>query len=288
MNSRRLHVLTGVVWGLLLGALAAVFAVAAGAGFSWLYLFGDAPWPESVGWLLPALGLGVFAIVLLACMILGLRAGRQAAAAAPEEAARRHAGARRLLTTGVLLALLLAGAAAARIAGQDDTRQTAARQAAGFETLRSERQRLTAVSVSRAPRPMSYDLELRTRGARGGAYRLTWALRSSGTQEALAEGAAQLALEPGDNRASLAIDAWAIIERYHDLALGGRDVDVEVAEYFRLEATLTPVLDEAERERLPAHEVQNLALGQSPLTDRATADLEMQFRIAGPQYELLD
>lgn len=288
MNAHRLHVLTGVVWGVLLGALAAVFAVAAGAGFSWLYLFGDEPWPEAVGWLLPALGLGVFAIVLLACVILGLQAARQAAAAAPEEAARRQAGARRLLALGTLLALLLAGAAAARIAGQDAARESAAARTAGFEALQSERQRLTAVSVTRAPRPMSYDLELRTRGARSGGYRLTWALRSSGTEAALAEGAAELVLEPGDNRTSLPIDAWTIIERYHDLAFGGRDVDVEVAEYFRLEVTLTPVLGEAERARLPPHEARNLALGQSALTDRGAADLHMQFRISGPQYELLD
>ncbi len=70
------------------------------------------------------------------------------------------------------------------------------------------------------------------------------------------------------------------------LLLGGRDVDVEVAEVFRLEVTLTPAPGEAER--LPAHAIQNLALGQSALTDRAAADLEIQFRIAGPQYELLD
>ncbi len=135
---------------------------------------------------------------------------------------------------------------------------------------------------------MSYDLELRTRGARGGAYGLTWVLVSSGFDEALAGGAAELTLEPGANRTSLAIDAWTIIERYHDLALGGRDVDVEVAEHFRLEATLTPVLNEAERARLPAHEAHNLTLGQSPLTDRATTEFDMQFRIGGPQYELLD
>jgi len=70
------------------------------------------------------------------------------------------------------------------------------------------------------------------------------------------------------------------------LLLGGRDV--EVAEHFRLEVTLTPVLGEAECERLPAREAHNLAFGQSALTYRATAELEMQFRIGGPQYELLN
>ena len=288
MNTRTLHVLTGVVWGLLLGAVGAVFTVAAGAGISWLYLFGDSSWPESVGLLLPALGLGVFAIVLLACAVLGLRAGQQATVASPEEAARRHASARRLCAAGVLLALLLAGAAAVRLGGQEGTREIATRRAAGFEVLQTERQRLTAVSVSRPPRPMSYDLNVRTHGVRGGAYGLTWALRSSGFKEALAGGAAELTLQPGDNRASLAIDAWEIIERYHDLALGGKDVDVEVAEAFHIEVTLTPVLGETERSELPVHEAHNLALGQSALSDRAVADFDMLFRIVGPQYDLLD
>ena len=65
------------VWGLLLGALDALFAVAVAAGYSWLFLFGDDPWPEVVGWVIPAFGLGVFAMVLLACVVSGLRAGRE-------------------------------------------------------------------------------------------------------------------------------------------------------------------------------------------------------------------
>ncbi len=288
MKTHWLQVLTGVVWGLLLGALAAVFAVAAAAGFSWVYLFGDAPWPESVDWLLPAFGLGVFAIVLLVCTILGLRAGRLTAAAAPKEAARRQAGARRLLTVGTLLVLLLAGAGWARIAGHDAARETAAERTAGFEALLSQRQRLTATSAARAPRPMSYDLDIRTHGPGGGPYRLAWALRWRGSQEALAEGTADLTLEPGDNRASLALDARAIIARYHQLALDGRAVKVEVAEHFRLEVTLTPLLDDAARARLPPHEAQNLALGYSALTDRAITDLKTQFRVLGSEYELLD
>ncbi len=209
VNTRLLYILTGMVWGLLLGVLGGVFAVAAGAGFSWLYLFGDAPWPTAAGWLIPALGLGVFAIVLIICIALGLRAGRQAAVTGPETAAglevaaRRHASARRLCATGVLLALILIGVLAARLAGQENTRKIADRRAAGFETLQFERQRLAEISVSRPPRPMSYDLEVRTRGTRGGAYEIAWALRSSGFKEALAAGAAQVTLQPGDNRTSL-------------------------------------------------------------------------------------
>ena len=288
MNQRPLHILTGVVWSLVIGAPAAVFTVAAAAGFSWIYLFGDEPWPDSVVWVLPALGLGVFMAVLLGCVASGLRAGQRTTVAPPEEAARRLASARRLLAIGVLLALVLAAAATARIAGQDGARETAARQAVIFDALQSARQRLAAVSVSRAARPMGYDLAVHTQGARGGVYSFTWALSASGYGVILAEGASSLALDPGDNRANLPLDARTIITRYHDLVLGGRAVTVEVGERFRLEAALAPVLDETERARLPPHEIQNLSLGQSALIDRATTELDIEFRIQGRQYELLE
>ena len=75
MNPRWLHIVTGAVWGLVIGATAAVFTVAAAAGLFWLYLFGDEPWPDSVAWVLPALGLGVFLAALLGCVVVGT-AGR--------------------------------------------------------------------------------------------------------------------------------------------------------------------------------------------------------------------
>lgn len=124
--------------------------------------------------------------------------------------------------------------------------------------------------------------------ARGGAYRFTWAVRAGGYGVILAEGTRSLALDPGDNRTHLPLDAQTIITRYHDLVLGGREVTVEVGGRFRIEATLAPVLDEAERERLPPHELQNLSLGQSALIDRATTELDIEFRIQGRQYELLE
>jgi hypothetical protein len=268
--------------------MAAVFTVAATAGFSWLYLFGDEPWPDSAAWVLPALGLGVFLAALLGCVALGLRAGQRTAAAAPEAAARRLGGARRLLAIGILLTLMLAGATAARIAGHEDARETAARQAATFNALQSARQRLAAVSVSRAARPMGYDLTVRTQGTRGGAYRLTWTLRASGTGEILTHGTRRLALDPGGNRANLPLDARTIITEYHDLVLGGRAVTVEVGERFRIEVTLAPVLDKADRARLPPQEIQNLSLGQSALIDRAATELDIEFRIQGRHYKLLE
>ncbi len=112
--------------------------------------------------------------------------------------------------------------------------------------------------------------------------------RSTVYRATLDEGTAQLALAPGDNRARLALDAWEMVERYHEIALDYRDVDVEVAESFRLEIALIPVLGADDLARLPAHEAHNLSLGQSALIDAKSVDFPAHFRNGGPVYELLE
>ncbi len=288
VRSRAIYALSGLVWGLLLGVLAAWQVVAMAAGLSWLMLFGDAPWPEALGWLIPLFGLLAFLGVLGACVALGLRAGRRAERAEPFEARRRRVQGIRLLALGLLLGLALAAAAGARLVAQGDERARLARQSAWFEALLAERQVPVSIALARAGRAMSYDLRIETKGIRGGAYRLAWSLRSSAYGETLAEGAAALVLEPGGNRRSLAIDAWPILERYHEIALDYRDVDVEVAENFRLELALSPVLGANDLSRLPPHESHNFALGQSSLIAARSIDFSARFRINGPEYELLD
>ena len=288
MSSRAIYALSGLAWGLLLGVLAGWQVVAMAAGLSWLMLFGDAPWPEALGWLIPLFGLLAFLGVLGACVALGLRTGRRAERAEPFEARRRRVQGIRLLALGLLLGLALAAAVGARLVAQGDERARLARQSAWFEALRAERQVLSAVTVARAARDMSYDMTVETTGVRGGPYRLAWSVRSTSYRATLAEGAADLALAPGDNRARLALDAWEIVERYHKIALDSRDVDVEVAESFRLEIALTPVLGADDLARLPPYQARNLSLGQSDLIDAKSVDFPAHFRIAGPEYELLE
>ncbi len=288
MRLAALYGLIGLIWGALLGGLAAWAVMAMAAGVSWLYLFGDDPWPEAVGWLIPLIGLAAFLGVLAVGVAFGLRRGRRAEQGKPAKAHRLRVQGIGLLALGLLLAVALAGTGGARIAGQEAERASRDRQAAAFEALRAERQVLSAVTVARAARDMSYDLTVETAGVRSGPYRLAWSVRSTLYGATLAEGAADLALAPGDNRTRLALDAWRIVERYHEVALGDRDVDVEVAESFRLEIALSPVLGADDLARLPPHEAHNLSLGQSALIDAKSVDFPAHFRIGGPVYELLE
>jgi hypothetical protein len=288
MRLAALYGLAGVVWGLLLGSLAAWTVMAMAAGLSWLYLFGDDPWPESVDRAIPVIGLTTFLGALVACVALGLRTGQRAARAEPAEAQRQRTSGNWLLALGLFLVFALAGLAGARMIEQGSERADLARQGAWFDALLAERQALVSIAVARAARQMSYDMTIATTGTRGGAYRLDWSVRLAAYGETLVEGGADLMLEPGDNRARLPIDAWQIVERYHEVALNYRDADVEVAESFQLEASLTPRLGPEDLARLPAHEMQNLTLGQSALIDAKSVAFPAHFRISGPEYELLD
>lgn len=288
MRLTALYVLVGLVWGALLGGLAASAVMAMAAGVSWLFLFGDDPWPEAVGWLIPLIGLTAFLGVLAVGVAFGLRRGRRAERVAPAKARRLRVQGIGLLALGLLLAVALAGTGGARIAGQEAERAARDRQTAAFEALRAERQVLGAVTVVRAAGKMSYDMTVETKGARGGPYRLAWSVRATLYGASLDEGTADLALVPGDNRARLALDARRIVERYHEVALGFQDVDVEVAETFRLEIALSPVLGADDLAQLPPHEAQNLSLGQSALIDAKSVDFPAHFRIGGPGYELLE
>ncbi len=288
MRLATLYALVGLVWGLLFGGLAAWGVMATAAGVSWLFLFGDDPWPAAVGWIIPLIGLATFLLVLVVCAALGLRGGRRAERADPGSARSRRVRGTGLLALGLLLALALAGTAGARLSQQRSERVLLARQDAAFETLLAERQRLVAIAVARAAREMSYDITVETRGTHGGRYRLTWSVYSTTYRETLAESEAELVLEPGNNRARLPVDAWRIIERYHEIALDYRDADVEVAEIFRLDIALLPILGEDDLARLPPHEAHNFALGQSTLIDAQSVAFPARFRISGPEYQLLE
>ncbi|MCH8926460.1 MAG: hypothetical protein IH924_10070 [Proteobacteria bacterium] len=108
MRLAALYALVGLVWGVLLGGLAAWAVMATAAGVSWLYLFGDDPWPEAVGWAIPLAGLAAFLGALALCTALGLRSGRHAERGEPAEARRRRVQGIRLLALGLLLAAAVA------------------------------------------------------------------------------------------------------------------------------------------------------------------------------------
>ena len=288
MTLTRLYALTGAVWGLFIGALVGYGAMAVAAGASWLYLFGDSPWPASVEWIILASGGFTFAAAFVGCLWAGLRHGRAAERAGAKVAQVQRRRGVQLLGLGLGLILLLAAGLGAQTYMQDRARQTAAEQTAWFRHEVEGRQWLVSVRVKPAESGVAFDMSITIRGQHAGAHSASWRIRSSTYNAVLAEGKAELELTRGENRAALEVDAFDLIGKYHEVALDNADADVEVAESFRLEISLTPVLGDEDLARMPPHEAHSLSLGQSDLIETGSFAFPAHFRISGPEYELME
>jgi hypothetical protein len=279
-------VLAGLLWGLALGLCAGYAAGAVVAGASWLYLFGDAPWPEWARPLVLGTALAVALAGVVAGLWLGLRLARRAEAAPDGETMRRRAW---IAAAAAMLAILL-GLVAVVLAGQRDARERDRLdlQRAFYETLRRESQRFTEITSSVVAAERALQIDCFTEGSRGGRHRLNWSLHAPAYNAILAEGSREAWLAPGGNMLRVTIDMGPAIRAYHDVVLGGGAVDVEVEESLRLELTLTPLLDDEDSAALPAEQRQNLAIGASDLTDRRTIRVALRFAIRDGEYRLLD
>ncbi|MDH3474692.1 MAG: hypothetical protein OEM59_13485 [Rhodospirillales bacterium] len=275
----------GAAWGLVLGALAGLAAVAFAAGFSWLYLFGDDPWPESAGRGIALFGLAVGLAVLGAGAVLGGAYGRAAARAplARHPALRRRAW---LLTT----LACIAGAALFALVYAGERRDAVQRQSAReaetrFEDLLAARHRIERIEVIEASEAneLAVGANLVLSGGRRGSYRLTLTLEEQAYRKVLLEQSDVIELTPGatDRRYLFQIDL--LRQFYQEKVLKGAG-GVLVEEAFKLRVSLAPLLSDAEQTALPAHELQNLELGQSALISNATAEIPVRFTIpASPQ-----
>jgi hypothetical protein len=75
MQKRYLYALLFGIPGLFVTALLTAVLLGAAAGFLWLFVFGDSPWPEATQTLFPAAGLIVFLIAWVGIIAWGYRFG---------------------------------------------------------------------------------------------------------------------------------------------------------------------------------------------------------------------
>lgn len=275
-----LYTAVGILWGLLLAFAAAMTVMALGAGLSWLYLFGDDPWP---GWSGKAIvasgfvaGLGVFAAVV----VFGHRYGR--AVTETTRNSPRMAAQARKLGYGLLAVAVFSGGAIATAGFYRSSEQASQRAelAAGterFAALLAKRHRITGVDIDWPNDGGGFSAIIRMEGARAGAYRLVWRVRDGGFNHALVEKSHDLTLDAGAQAMQVDFPAGELIEAYRVKALGTEHVDVLIEEAFRLEAELVPRLGEGELAAIPEHERFNLSKNESTLTHKSTHEFPVRF-----------
>lgn len=282
MSRKGLYLAVGFVWSTVisLGVALAVSAIAAGA--AWIYLFGDDTWPDWANWAILGAGGVAWLLSFAICMLVA----RTVANRYDEPADEQHAGQR---GSGFAWLLLLAGlAAAGGFAWWEYGRETevvAARdradQAAGyFAVLDSRTHRISGITVDWPGGGGDGSAQITLDGQRDGQYRLDWQVRDGGHEKPLQEGIQTLQLAPGVRQIDIPLSAERIVEGYREL-LSRQDANVMVDEAFLLETILSPIPDDEELSRMPAHETQNLNNGQSALIDRSSAEFTVRFFLNG-------
>lgn len=248
----------GGLIGLIAGAIAAIFAVGATAGFLWLFVFGDNPWPSWSGWILGAVGLAVLLAGTVAGVVLGARF--------------RPA----LIVPLAGVVLVLAASAVAVKVKQDRARSDLVReQASAIARLSQESHRISDVRAVRRADNSGWDVAISFSGSRRGAYKLRLELRRSAT--AVLSRETQIDLPAADLEMTFPLELSEVIKAYEGRVFtrGARNLAVE--ERVELEYTLEPMLTAAEIAELSAADLQNLRLGFSPLISKKTTELKVEF-----------
>lgn len=279
MRLSRLYTLVGLVLGALAGLAVAFQAFAVAAGVSWLFLFGDSPWPASAERFLLGIPLFTGLATLCAGGVLGYVVGRRAEASPRPERARRRG--RGLLLGGLVLWLLVIVLALGQHQRELATRATAAASEAAYERLRDARHVITGLREVDAGAE-EVRLTLGLEGRRSGAYQLSWRLEDPLYGITLQRGERRLTLDPASTTVTLTFDAAALAEQYRQTVLEGRNDKVLVDGAFRLRLSLVPVLDDAERQTMPAREIDNLERGLSPLVFETDFSVPVTLDLTAP------
>jgi hypothetical protein len=257
---RTIYTLAGGSWGLVLGVIAAVTAVTYALGFSWLFLFGDDPWPASIGWAYLAGGMAVFLGVLVMFVWAGHRRGRRLEASGAGAAEIRRGA--WLIAGSFAMALGTLGALALKARVDDRAAAVRAEQDAAFSELLSRRHLIT--DWLSEGREASVDVHLILSGSRMGRYRLSWVLSDGLYGEELFRDSTEMELQPGEREITLVLETPLVAQRYREQVLAGRG-GVLVENELPLFVALEPLLSPAELASLPGRERHNLEIGASTL-----------------------
>lgn len=279
MRLRGLYLLVGLVLGSLAGVAVAFEVFALAAGVSWLFLFGDNPWPAGVERYLVGIPLAAGLATLAAGLGVGYAVGRRSESApGPERLRRRGYG---LLLAGLALWLVVGFLVGWQAERQTAARATAAVQEAAFADLRRARHDITGISVADDGGEVLH-ITLGLTGTRRGAYRLTWRLDETLYGATLSSGERRLDLGPQAPPLDLAFEPARLAQRYRATVLEGRPDRVLVDGPFRLRLWLEPLLTDDERQALPAREIGNLERGLSELRFETELDVPMTLDLTRP------
>ena len=278
MKIRHLYLIASLLWALLLGPIAGLAIIGISAGITWLYIFGDNPWPSATEEVLLLLGIAGALLIAIAVILAGHQRGKQREASPRmnQKSERRRAMA--LLIAPIVMMLVTATALAINERNYRQAMNAATTREATFADLIGANQKIVGITITSNADGMIRAV-VRISGKREGDYRLNWSVVPSSFSRPVITGDRSLKLLRGDDDVTITFSMDELQRRYQAVVLRGRG-GVLVDEHFQLDVFLDPVLTQQETLALPPGEQRRIEIGDSPLRSRGTAKFPVRFTIA--------
>ncbi len=273
MKVQSLYAVAGLIWGLVLGPDAGLYAARVMGSVAWLYQYDNGAWADLV---IVPFGALIGFTVLFACYQLGAAAGRRY-----DDTSRK----RLRHVKSVPWALVVVGIAvgtmtvltiddrqrhvARYVQGQKDA---AARLLVFAETLH----RIAGIGVEWPGGGAPGRIDLSFRGKRQGDYRFDWKILSKDGTKPLLGGSYTVGLSERYKSTNIPLSAAELANAYI-VQLNRPGAIIAVDERFRLIMELRPILSGKEWDALPEDEAARLADGDSILLERVATAFPVRF-----------
>ncbi len=276
MRLRNGYLIAGAVWALFLAPAAAYVVLGAVAGVLWIFVLGDNPWPASLNWVIPVIGLVVFILTTASCIYVAHRYGRQREMEVVEGGPREWR--KLLLWTLAPLALIAITAVSLwqRSMQQAEAIAGMEQRDAAFTELLNTRHEIAEVVMHRKE-DGDFEAHVATSGGRPGPYRLMWQVNRTTYGEILFREEQDIEMGDEEDRLSIRIPIDAIAESYRDTILHGGGVLVDEPLEFAL--TLVPKIDGKEIQAWPDFERYRWEQGNSSLLSSMTTTFSVRFLV---------
>lgn len=278
MKLRHRYLIAGVAWALVLGPVATYSVLGAALGATWIWLYGDNPWPSETGWIIPAIGISAGAITSTCCIFFAYRHGQETEARRGQNSKLER---RKTLWVTITPLGMILGLCLVLFQGKLDRESAAeihAQRNAFFAGLLDTRHRPTQIEIIRGDEGQ-FRAGVQIIGRRVGPYKLIWQVQSSSYDRVLLAGEQILNLSAGRDEVAVAFSLDELAQSYRDMHLTGGGVIVD--EPFEIRVKLAPQFSEKDLAMLPEAERSLLARGDSQFLVRNAAPFTVRFRI-GP------
>jgi hypothetical protein len=277
MKTQTLYSVAGLIWGLVLGPDAGLYAARVMGSVAWLYQYEDGAWAD---WVIIPFGTLIGLTVLFSCYQLGAAVGRRQ----DDMDERRPRPAKSVPWAVIVVGVAVGAATAVTI----DERQRAVAQyvrgqkdaAAHLLVFAETLHRVTTYSMEWPGGGEAGRIDLSFKGKRQGNYRFAWKIFSQDGTTPLLGDSYTVGLDRKRERTNIPVGATDLINAYV-VHMRKPAASLEVDERFRLVLELRPILTDSERDALPEDEPARLDDGESILVRQVETAFLVQFEARG-------